>query len=145
MIDWITVNKLTIPAKAQLTVDSSNSESGEFSIIIATTLNRLLMGAYPFWGTACNHSKLTECKGRKAAFTFIKRNPPQAIKAFARILRGCSPNVEQKANYYQSYYPDVVKLKIENGFTLDGELFGEQGVTSEVCLDTAGTINFLIT
>ena len=144
LLDWITVNKLTVPAKARIRVNDASYISGEFSIIIATTLNRLLMGAYPFWGTECNDSKLTECKDKKVAFSFIKRNPPRAVKAFMRILRGHAPNVEPQADYYQSYYPNTVKLEIENGFTLDGELFGEQGTTSEVNLDAVGTISFLV-
>ena len=137
LLDWITVNKLTVPAKARIRVNNESSMSGEFSIIIATTLNRLLMGAYPFWAT--------ECKDKTAAFSFIRCNPPHTFKAFVRILRGRSPDVEQKANYYQSYYSNTVKLEIENGFTLDGELFGEQGIVSEICLDTVGTISFLAT
>lgn len=137
LLDWVTTNKLTEPARATVNVDSKNSVSGEFNIIVSTTLHRLLMGVYPFW---CK-----EDKSKIQALTLIKTNAPHPLRAFIKILRGRAPNVEQNSGYYSSYCPVTVKFEIENGFTLDGELFGQSGVLSEVILDTAGVVGFLTT
>ncbi len=136
LFDWVTVNKLTVPAKACIEVDGLDSITGEFGIIVATTLDRLLMGVYPFWGAGD--------KSTNPALTLIKRNPPRSVKAFSSILRGQPPGVESQANYYHSYFPNSVRIVIENGFTLDGELFGEQGVSTELFLRSAGNVNFLV-
>ena len=137
LLDWATANKLTTPARAKIRIENEREFSGEFNIIVATTLHRLLMGVYPFW-----HK---EEQYRHLALTIIKRNAPRPFKAFLNILRGHAPNVEHDSEYYQSYSPSVVTIGIENGFTLDGELFGESGVVTEVILDSAGAVSFLTT
>lgn len=135
LLDWITVNKLTVPAQASISVDGGEEISGEFNIITATTLRRLLMGAYPFWANGD--------KSRYQVLSLIRRQPPRPLQAFLKILRGLPPKAETDAHFYHSYCPAKVRIKIENGFTLDGELFGEQGVATEIMLDTVGTVNFL--
>lgn len=137
LLDWLTVNKLTVPARASVYVDDGEVISGEFNIITATTLRRLLMGAYPYWAEGD--------KSRHQVLSLIRRQPPRALRAFLKILRGQSPNVETDAHFYLSYCPAAVKIEIEDGFTLDGELFGGQGSATEVVLDTAGTVSFLTT
>ena len=135
LLDWLTVNKLTTPANASVVVDEAASFSGEFNIVAATTLQRLLMGAYPFWAKRGSQEHL--------AMTAIQRQPPQPVRALVNILRGRAPNVNANAEYYRSYCASSVRLNIDNGFTLDGELFGAAGVTTEVVLDTAGSVSFL--
>lgn len=135
LFDWLTVNKLTTSSYAQVEIDQSFILSGDYTMISATTLNRLLMGVYPFWGQAhaANHINLS----------LIKRHAPKAAQAFIKILSGRPPAVESQADYYISRCPARVKLSIQDGFTLDGELFGEQGVTTNVILQPAGHITFL--
>lgn len=136
LLDLITRNKLTTPAKATIRVNASHVIAGEFNLIVATTLQRLLMGVYPFWATGD--------KTQQQVLSLIKSKAPRPVKACMNILRGRSPGVEIDASYYHSYCPTVVNIELENGFTLDGELFGELGVTSEIILDTVGTVNFLV-
>ena len=137
LIDWATVNKLTTPARAKIKFENEREFSGEFNIIVATSLHRLLMGVYPFWQK--------EEKYRHLALSIIKRNAPSPFKSLLRILRGHAPNVAHGSEYYRSYNLAAVNIEIENGFTLDGELFGDSGVVTEVKLDTAGTVSFLAT
>lgn len=136
LLDLITRNKLTTPARATIRVNDSDVIAGEFNLIVATTLKRLLMGVYPFWAAGD--------KTQQQVLSLIKSKAPRPVKACMNILRGRSPGVEVDASYYHSYCPTVVNVELENGFTLDGELFGELGVTSEIILDTVGTVNFLV-
>ena len=136
LLDWMTVNKLAIPARATIDINSNNSVKGEFNIIAATTMQRLLMGVYPFWGG--------EAKDCNLSFTSIKSNPPNVIRALINILRGRAPKVKGQPEYYHSCCPKTLVIEIENGFTLDGELFGEQGANTKIILDTVGTASFLI-
>jgi diacylglycerol kinase family enzyme len=137
IFDWLTSNKMTTSTRASIEVDQTPTLTGDFAIITATTLNRLLMGVYPFWG-----------RGRSSenfSLTLIKKNAPRATKALIKILRGKDPAVETDINYYRSVCPVKTTLIIDDGFTLDGELFGESGVSTKVELMSAGNVKFLTT
>jgi len=135
LFDWLTVKRLTRSFSAKLSVDNTQIDKAEFSVIVATTLNRLLAGVYPFWSTYSDHGQFV--------ITLIKHNPPRPIMNFYNILKGRAPKYTNNENHYQSYAPYQVKLYIEGGYTLDGELFGEQGKVSQLSIDSAGTVTFL--
>jgi len=137
LLDWLTVNKMTTATHARVQSDSMGVVEGEFTIITATTLKRLLMGVYPFWGKSVSNSSL--------ALSLIKRNAPKAAKAFMKILSGKPPGVEPKEDYYRSIYSSRVTMDIHDGFTLDGELFGKPGHLTHVVLESAGEVTFLTT
>ncbi len=135
ILDWLTVNKMITSTQAKIDIDETISLQGDYSIITATTLNRLLMGVYPFWSAkkSANH----------IALTLIKKHAPKAASAFINILRGNEPGVEYKPDFYQSFCSENVSLVIQDGFTLDGELFGRPGVATQVELSSAGSVTFL--
>ena len=134
LVDWLTVNKLTSSAQAKVSIDKDNLFSGDFNIITATSLKRLLAGVYPYW---------SDTQDDMFALSLIKQGAPKPIKSGLRILRGSSPNIEAQEDCYRSYSASEVMLEIQDGFTLDGELFGEQGKTSEVILSAAGPVTFI--
>lgn len=135
IFDWLTVNNMTTSTHAQVRYDQKESIEGDYTVITATSLHRLLMGVYPFWGEKNSDAYL--------ALTLIKRNAPRAMRAFIKILLGKSPGVEPQENYYRSVCVSKVMLSINDGFTLDGELFGEAGRQTKVELDSAGEVIFL--
>ena len=135
ILDWLTVNKMTTSTRACVQADDMDVIEGDFTIITATTLKRLLMGVYPFWGNATSKSNVF--------VTLIKRNAPKATKAFLKILSGNKPGVEIEDDYYRSLSPSKVTLDIYDGFTLDGELFGEPGCLTQVVIESAGEVTFL--
>lgn len=137
IFDWLTSNKMTTSARASIDIDQMPTLTGDFAIITATTLNRLLMGVYPFWGRGRSSENIS--------LTLIKKNAPKAIQAFMKILRGKDPAVETDVDYYRSVCPVIATLIIDDGFTLDGELFGEPGVSTKVELQSAGNVTFLTT
>ncbi len=137
IFDWLTANKMTTSTQASIEVDQAPALTGDFAIITATTLNRLLMGVYPFWGQGKSNDDIS--------LTLIKKNAPKATKAFMRILRGKDPSVESNVDYYRSVCPTKITLIINDGFTLDGELFGQSGVPTKVVLQSAGNVTFLTT
>ena len=135
ILDWLTVNKMTTSTRAHIKADDVNIIEGDFTIISTTTLKRLLMGVYPFWGNATAKSNLF--------LTLIKRNAPKPTKAFMKIMSGNKPGVELEENYYRSLCASKVALDIYDGFTLDGELYGEPGCLTQVILESAGEVTFL--
>lgn len=137
LLDWLTVNKMTTSTHACINAESMGTIEGEFTIITATTLKRLLMGVYPFWGKSVSNSNF--------ALSLIKRNAPKASKASIKILSGKPPDVESVEDYYRSIYSSRAILDINDGFTLDGELFGKPGHLTQVVLESAGEVTFLTT
>ncbi|MFK7795395.1 MAG: diacylglycerol kinase family protein [Gammaproteobacteria bacterium] len=137
LFDWLTSNKMTTSTRASIDIDQAPTLTGEFAIITATTLNRLLMGVYPFWGRGRSSENIS--------LTLIKKNAPKAARAFMKILRGKDPLVEDNTDYYRSVCPVSTTFVIDDGFTLDGELFGEPGVSTKVELQSAGNVTFLTT
>lgn len=137
LLDWMTANKLTTSSHASIRLDNEKLVSGEFTVITATTLHRLLAGVFPFWGTA----KSQAC----FSLTVIKKNAPRAFGAFIKIIRKQAPMVEKQPNYYQSNSPEKAIIDIKDGFTMDGELFGAEGITTQVVLSAAGEVKFLTT
>lgn len=135
IFDWLTLNKMTTSTRAYIKYNENYSAEGDYTIVTATTLKRLLMGVYPFWGAHMYNANI--------AFTFIKKNAPKAFHAFRKIIFGKAPDVELQQGYYNSAYCSKVHLKINDGFTLDGELFGEAGSLTIVELESAGEVTFL--
>jgi hypothetical protein len=136
LFDWLTVKRLTKSVSADICVGSTHQDNGEFNVIVATTLNRLLAGVFPFWSQYSQPNQFV--------ITLVKHGPPKPVINFLRILRGRAPKTNSVESHYQSYAPHQVELDIEGGFTLDGELFGEPGKTSKVHIDSAGKVTFLI-
>lgn len=135
LFDWLTVKRLTKSVSANICVDSNRRDNGEFNVIVATTLNRLLAGVFPFWSKCLQPNQFV--------ITLVKHDPPRPVINFLRILRGHAPKSNSRESHYQSYAPYQVELDIEGGFTLDGELFGEPGKISKVHMDSAGKVTFL--
>ena len=135
LLDWIVGGDLAVPSKANVTIDKT-SVQGIYNVITATTLQRLLMGVFPFWGEKKHDNDF--------AFSLIESQAPHPFRAFCNIMRGREPNVPLSKKAYQSYCPKVIKLSIQGGFTLDGELFGNEDDTCDVELSATKPVKFLV-
>lgn len=136
LFDWITTGSLVKPVKAVVHSGSHETIEGVFTILIGTSLHRLLMGVFPFWGVrpVKDHFSLT----------LIKQDAPKPLIAFSNILRGRAPQIEHDANNYYSLASDSVEITVYGGFTLDGELFGEEGQCTEIKLQATKPVTFLV-
>jgi hypothetical protein len=135
LFDLMTVNKIAGSTSASIDIDQQETIAGDFSIIAATTLKRLLAGVYPFWG----HDPANDTY----ALSLIRHGAPKSIRSVLKILRGRTLTTELNNTYYHSYHVSRALLNISGGFTLDGELFGEQGKSNKVVLESAGPVTFL--
>ena len=133
LLDWITRGKLIQSAVGQAQIDEQSVIEGEFTVILASTLQRLIGGIYPFWGDSKFNNEL--------ALTLIKSNSKKSLLSSLRILRGRAPF--RNDDGYMSVKAKAVRLMIRGGFTLDGELFGGEDKDSEVFLDANAMAHFL--
>lgn len=133
LLDWMTRGKLIQSAVGQAQIDEQVIVEGEFTVILASTLQRLIGGIYPFWGEGRFNNEL--------ALTLIKSNSKKSLLSSLRILRGRAPGGHDDG--YISVKAKAVRLMIKGGFTLDGELFGNEDNESEVLLDANAMAHFL--
>jgi Diacylglycerol kinase catalytic domain len=81
-------------------------------LVLATTLERLILGARPFWNQG---------KG-SIRFTSIAHPPLQLIRSAPKVLYGWRRTTLSEAHYV-SCGAERVALRLDGAFTLDGELF----------------------
>lgn len=114
-----------------MTFDDGPSETMESLLIIATTLDRLILGSRPFWGG----------EGGDLRFTAIAYPPKGMLRHALRILYGGARR-KLPAETYRSWVPRRVALAMDCPFTLDGEIF-EPAPGREVVLTAADEARFV--
>jgi hypothetical protein len=111
-------------------IDGGAPRAGPRFLFLATTLGRLTLGLWPFWGGGAGGISWLD----------IDAPPPRLVRAvLATILRRPAPWMGERG--YRSGRASRVALPAMGAFVLDGEFFdpGPLGVT----LSCAGTITFV--
>ena len=92
-------------------VDAQPAVRARRLLVLATTLERLILGSRPFW---------TPGKGA-IRFTSIGHPPPQLIRSAPKVLYGW-----RRATLSEDYVSggaERIALRLDGAFTLDGEFF----------------------
>jgi hypothetical protein len=118
-------NGVLTPDKIQILLDGEMVPHGEFYLVIASSLDRLFLRMNPFWGEGSGGVR----------FTTIASNAYRARAAFPGILRGKPKAFVTRDNGYTSERAECAQLRLDCGFTVDGEVF--EPVPDEVVSITA--------
>ena len=94
-------------------VPLEHPEREQFQLLMATTLERLILRIRPFWGR----------EDAAVRFTSIAAGVKRSLPAALKILRGLPPAPSVSASGYCSRNVERVTLHMDSGFTIDGELF----------------------
>jgi diacylglycerol kinase (ATP) len=100
------------PDKAQISLDGEFVDSSEFTLIIASTLQRLFCRMNPFWGD----------EPAPVRFTSIASNAERPFMAAPGIFRGKPGALVTRENGYASRNVAAAELRMHCGFTVDGEV-----------------------
>ncbi len=101
------------PDKVQILLDGQLVEQGEFNLVIASTLSRLFARMRPFWGQGPGGVRFTSFAA-----------PCERVGAAALgILRGKPGSWVTPENGYTSRNVERAELRMNCGFTVDGELW----------------------
>lgn len=100
--------------KMQMLLDGEPIASGEFRMVIASTLHRLFAGMRPFWGEGPGGVRITAISGSA-------RRIPTAAPG---ILRGKPRPFVGEDLGYMSRNVKCAEMRFDCGFTVDGELVG---------------------
>jgi hypothetical protein len=95
-----------------VTIDGGEAETCDRLVILATTLNRLILGSRPFWGG-----------GGDLRFTSIGYPPERMLRYAWRLLYGGEDRAVPTQSY-RSHGARRVALGMTCPFTIDGEIFG---------------------
>ena len=96
-------------------LDGDRAEEKPYLVLIATTLNRLLLGLSPFWGDQ-------QADGRAIRYTSVDFPPKRLARALLPVLRG-RPKGWMEGEGYRSGSARDITLDIQSPVVLDGEIF----------------------
>jgi diacylglycerol kinase (ATP) len=124
---------LVAPVSAAIRVDRVDIAEGVYLLMLISTLDRLILGVRPFWGQGASPLHLTTVS---AGF----RHLLQALPALAqgRCNRYGSPE-----NGYVSVNAREIRLDMDGGFAIDGELFQADRKRGPLVIQEGGSADFL--
>jgi hypothetical protein len=99
-------------------------------LAIVTTLERLFLGLFPFWGY----------ESAPLHFTALRSNPPYLLRNLPFLLRGRRTATSLPENGYYSHNAGKIELNLRGDFTLDGEIFQAD---TPLTIEPAGPASFL--
>ncbi len=95
-----------------ITVDGRPLSRARRLLVLATTLDRLVLGSRPFWGE----------RSRRIRFTSIAHPPVRLIRSAPKVLYGWR-RATLPADTYISGGAERLTFGLDSAFTLDGEMF----------------------
>lgn len=101
------------PDKIDARVDGEELAHSEFTLLMATTLDRLFLGLNPFWGSGPGGVRFTAVSA--TAEHFGRRAP--------RVAWGRPGHQLHAGAGYSSHNATQVTLRLDSDFTVDGEIF----------------------
>ena len=121
------------PATVRLRADGRDFGRWRAFLLLATTLERLILGWQPFWATGEAPLRVT----------LVKAPPAWIAAGFSALLRGRGHPRLQPEHGYLSLRAAAIELELDDGFALDGELFAPGGPTQRILLRPGGLVRFL--
>ena len=98
---------------AEIRHDGLIEERRDYLVIMTSTMERLLLGLFPFWGSGPGPIRLTT----------VAAKPRRFSRVILPVLRGRIPADATPANGYRSVNARHVEIDMTGGFVLDGEIF----------------------
>jgi hypothetical protein len=122
---------LLSPVPVELAFDGEPSVSEDYSMLMATSLDRLLFGARPFWGT-----------GPGAVRTTLVRGPAdRPLRSVLPLMRG-RPSLRMARSGYVSRNAERLVIGFDGRFALDGEIYPVER-ERPITLSDGGPVRFL--
>ena len=133
---WAMVSKksdLQTAVPVTVALDDNPPQHFESTVLLISTLERLLLGFRPFWG------RETE----PVRYTAVRAHPRHLLRALPSIVRGRRGPCLTEQNGYFSRNARQIRLNLGSGFTLDGQMYHPETSEEAVILTDGGTASFL--
>ncbi|WP_133065538.1 diacylglycerol kinase family protein [Niveispirillum lacus] len=95
------------------TVDQLPAEDGNRFLFLATTLDKLILGLWPFWDEGT----------KPLRFLDVAANPPGLLGALPRLMTGRPSMAMRRTGAYRSGGADQIELRLTRPLIMDGETY----------------------
>ena len=121
------------PVPITITLDDKPPQQLDCMLLLVSTLERLFLGLYPYWGD------------EKTAlhYTALRTRPRHLLRTLPFILRGRKNHRARPENGYFSHNASQIKLNLDSGFTLDGQLYTPANRREPTVVQSGATAAFL--
>jgi len=126
-------DELAAPLTAGIRADGLAVDSRRYLLLLVTTLDRLIMGLRPFAPQAAGPLKLTAVSAR----------PRHLLRSLPFLILGRRSSHARPANGYLHCSARAIRLDMEGGFAVDGELYHSDARTGPVLIENGGPADFL--
>ncbi len=120
-------------ARAAITVDGRQLPAARYMLILTHTLEQLIFGMQPHWGNEEGALRLTA----------VTATPRYFLRVMAAICQGRRSRLAIPANGFYSHNAREIRMSLDGGFAVDGELFQADGGQGELVMDAGGQAAFL--
>jgi hypothetical protein len=114
-------------------MDDNPPQQFDSLVVLISTLERLFLGLYPYWGSEAG----------PLHYTAVRVRPRYLLRALPSILRGRSGAHGTPENGFYSHNAYEIKLNFTSGFTLDGQLYTPENQQEPTVVRYGGTASFL--
>ncbi len=114
-------------------MDDNPPQQFDSFVILVSTLERLFLGLYPYWGS----------ESGPLHYTAVRAHPRHLLRALPSLLRGRSGAHGTPENGFYSHNAHEIKLNLAGGFTLDGQLYVPENQQEPTVVRYGGTATFL--
>jgi hypothetical protein len=122
-----------IPAvPISVTLDDHPPQQLDSFVVLVSTLERLFLGLYPYWGD----------ESGPLHYTALRARPRYLLRALPSILRGRMGFYGTPENGFYSHNVHEIKLNLASGFTLDGQLYTPETRQEPTVVRYGGTASF---
>lgn len=123
---------IMLPVRASLT-EADGEEQASYLLILASTLDRLLLGTRPYWGEGNGPLHLT-C---------IRESPRRFWRSLTPLVTGRGRRLRTEDGY-RSHNVQELEIMMDDRFVLDGELYLAQSSNSPLRLSATAPVVFLV-
>ena len=121
------------PVPITVGLDDNPPEERNFFLLMVSALERLFLGLRPYWGK----------EDEPLHYTAVESRPQYLLRALPALIRGRTNRYGIAENGYISRNVQRVRLTLNGGFTLDGELFEAKAHLGPVVVQNGGKALFL--
>ena len=126
-------SELVAPTQIKVRLDEGDPLPERYLVFLISSLEKLILGLRPYWGRGPGPLHLTA----------VAAAPKQLIRALAGLVRGTPNRYLNAQNGYYSREIDSARLRIQGGFTLDGELYRTSASDNSLTVSAGGYANFV--
>lgn len=125
--------KALSPACLSVTGPDGGRREGSYIILLASALDRLLLGMRPYWGRerAPIHA------------TLVRESPRRFWRSLPALLSGRGARLDG-LDGYESFNTAAMELFMDDEFIIDGELYKAESAAGPLRISLAGLVTFFV-